>query len=602
MDDISIRTIIDGERKDFIDRFTAVGLSTVTRNIIINAVPKVKGDADKDLFASTNFQGKVQNTAAKIIQANFRDQMHLSPEEMKDDNFFGNAAIFLKKNAITEADYRFDRTLDQLENGKLDKDDKEIGMKIAEEFKSLGYTKPGLSDRVRETWRAMYAQEQGDIVEQVKDEVQGEIDNAQEKNKVVELAVSEIHDAADEEAASTGTDAFGDDSGDQPTDGNNDLGGTEDAPPAPTKPTGEDNGSGSGTDPETGLDGATVGDTTASGDGSVPAKEQTADDVAENEVPVSAASFEEKENTSTETLVLKFLAVGPEKISDAFKYRLKALKMAIESDRAYEALKPKFEKLESRVAEALVLSKDYSFHLTNLGLTPRGIFRKDDPIAVESAKQLVVRFIRKTGKIRLNATPPTNMMQAVESAFELVQLKRMRDDGLAVDRKLIQSREGMLFSSITDFAEGDKEKINAITTILGFKVENAFYPEFVQDTGMTIQERNVKDKAPTTKDDLIARIEKRFEIVFAKKVNDEDHEIIQAVVNGQEPYSGLSMLYEKLLIGTGKKALESSTFNAEDVERRARVYTTLVKTFEKFRIIGKDDKRALENYLFELSL
>ena len=126
---------------------------------------------------------------------------------MDDTNFFANAAAFLKTNAITEADYRFDRTLDKLEKGDLRRDDNEVGMKIAEEFKTLGYSSPGLATKVQESWKGLFAREQEDVVNQIKSDVQGEVEEAQQKNQVVELAVQEIHDAGkDEDDSGSDTD------------------------------------------------------------------------------------------------------------------------------------------------------------------------------------------------------------------------------------------------------------------------------------------------------------------------------------------------------------------------------------------------------------
>ncbi len=878
MDDLQIRSLLEQERKDFIDRFTEVTLSTTMRNIIVNSIPELKGDKDRQLFGSSMFNSKVINTSAKMIQSFFRDQVNLSPEEMDKTNFFASAAAFLKENAIVEADYRFDRTLDKFESGQLDREDQEVGMKIADEFKKLSFTSPGLQERVTESWKILYAREMDDIVSDVKDEVQKEVEDAQDKNKTVQLAVQEIHDAAQEEndensntsgsdtngsgdggdndnggerfpdsggddtsdngGSSSGdgsggdggvvdsssfdgsSDNGGDDSsgssgsddgnagddteevndenkGEEDQDTSNDNSGSDNSGDSSNNNSGsDDTGNGSDDNPPPMADGSSgdgsdngsnsnngsSNDQSGSDDGSgsssgnnngsgssnsndnknnkgsgnqssesasalpkepkvdvitykaygsaeiekalakisketnlkdavgravklieknslwravkdeedltavkkaskalknakfltikfggyyalakvttmnaynglkkkvkksypeylvVPfvkknengtktykvvkvAKRQggvdyksieasrpmTGNAVIDKFIPASPASISEMKVPYAQEMMESFLGVGigSTNFEKQINSRLGTLRRAAESDKGYASVLPKLDLIEKRTREALALANHYEHSFDVLGISPHAITRSKDPIAVESAKQIVNRFLTGRGKITVRPQPPKNIMQAVESAFELVQLKQIRESGRFdhISREDIISRESMLFSNIDDFAAGDQAKIHAILDIGGVKMNNVFYPDFITSTGMTIATRDVKDKSEIGKTELVERIIERFKKSFARDPNDHDIEIIESMVDSKtEPYR-LANLYEKFLIAGGQTALESSTpLNGDMVEVRARVYTTLVKAVERLKIVkNRKDLESLESYLMDVS-
>lgn len=747
---LQVHTILNEERDAFIQRFTELQVSYVLRNIIYDSIPRVKGDDDRKLFEVNNFNGKTFNTAAKIVQGIYREQLKMDPKDMSQNDFFSNVSAFLKKNAITEADYRFDRAVDKIDSGKIDETSDDVGVKIAKEFEGTGYLTPNLADMVREGLTA-FAREQDDIINSIKQDVIEDIDEAKEKNEVVQGAIQEIQEAQKEEQEEVQPES------DEPTGDTTEIKDeSEESDPDETSDDFDEDQESSGEEPVTAdiqpdddpevdeqssegiLNGAglakkkAVAGKTAkesldktlekwskiagvvkrtnkwadkkgykkatsktemdknltfwsrfqlgsskygakmAGGGFWPAvfgassltdtmvegvmvravcgklrsgldylrglggqwfvltmyagyikpngtvtyqkvynarwwftvasKEcLLASEVAEEAIPVSPTKLINMKPMSKDTMMEKFIKISGT-IEDDVKSRLLAAKVAVDTDRD-PLLKPKFEELEETATEALSMAKYFTERLDELGLTTRGIFRKDDPYALESAKQIATRFILgKNTKFRLHPAPPKNTTEAIQSAFELLHLKSLKRKGNVVSKELIYAHESALFTNIDDFGKEDKKKIESIMQLDGVEMKNVFFSDFVRDTGITFGERNVNTKAPEAKGELIERAVARMENHFGRELRDEEKEIINAIANDQEPYP-LSNLYEKFIIGVGRKAIkEGGDFTSESSEVTARVYTTVVKSLEKLNIASKEDMSKLETYLLNTSI
>ena len=587
----NVRKIMDDERDDFIQRMTETQVSYVLRNVIVDAIPQLKGEDDKKLFASSGFNGKTLNTSAKIVEALFRPQLMADPKDMPQNDFFSSVAALLKKNAITEADYRFDHLMGKFDRNDLNPDDVEVGMKIAEEFKGTGYLMPGLADQVREGLSAFSA-EQAELVEEIRKDVSDDVSEAQSKNELVQDAIQEIHTAAKDEATPA-----------EP------IAGPEVAPEAPAEDPTPETGEPTDTpveEPASEENTPPVDDTDDTDSSSVQpvvTKESvmmTALQVATEAIPVSPLKLLNMTPMSRDTMVEKFIRAGGN-VDDEVDARLSSLESAIKLDRD-PLLKPKFDEIKKAATEALSLTRFYSEKIYDIGLTPSGIFRKHDPYAVECAKQITERFVHGKGKIALSPTKPTNMTQAIESAFQLAHIKNLKLQGKKIDNSLIMAHESALYGSFEEFAKDDKSKLESIVELGGIKMSNVFFADFARSTGVATSEKNLKDGSPEDKSELANRVVDKLEALYGRKLRDDEKEIIYAVAAGEEPFP-LTNLYEKFIISSGRKAVDSgANFTSENLEQKARVFTTLVKTLEHLHIAKGADLESLEAYLMETSI
>jgi hypothetical protein len=650
--DPNTQALLAQEREDFINHFTSAQLSYVVRNIIVQSVPQVRGEDDKKILISAGFNNRALNTASKIVDATFREQIKLSSDDMQNTDFFKSAAGFLKANAVVEADYRFDKVLDRLAGPEINSEDREaVGAVIATEFANMNYTCPGLANRVAEGFRAKFSFEQDDIINDIKENVNADIEEAKDKNVIVQTAIEDIHDA--QQADQTKDDGLGPDASDTglPADGGDGA-----APPAGTDGAPEVTPAGdiaaaagevtptpetAAADPSTASDdgivddfapteeepakddtppAATADDATKTADAAMQESQQ-AEQVAAEAIPVNPSVFKVGKLMGCAEMVERFVKIGGN-IHDAVDSRLRALERASSSLIEESSKQAQFEKpdpkdivqkppIESAHAlsdfkqvakEALRLTDFYVGCMTEIGLTPRGIFRKKDSFAVESGREIVRRFIRKNKGVSPTPIFPKNLDQAREAAFDLIQLRQAKAAGENVNHESIMSRESALFTSIADFSESDVAKIQAIVQLGGIKVPNLFFSDFAQDVKMTVMEQQVTDKPETYKADLVEKTTAKLTEYFGRPLKDYEVDIIKAVNDGQEPYP-LANLYEKFIVSVGRQEVAAAEpISSESMEFKARVYTTIAKSVERLNLAKGKDLDNLQSYLLTSSV
>jgi hypothetical protein len=138
--------------------------------------------------------------------------------------------------------------------------------------------------------------------------------------------------------------------------------------------------------------------------------------------------------------------------------------------------------------------------------------------------------------------------------------------------------------------------------------QKALTANFITDYRIKAWEQNVGRDQKDTNAEVVSRVEKKFEELWQRPLNQEEKAIVSATTNNEDVTEIIPTPYEKFLIKLTKesmfdksvethKPITSLAKHENEANRfKAKIFTTLLKSLEKFNLVDKYDFMEVDKF------
>jgi hypothetical protein len=295
--------------------------------------------------------------------------------------------------------------------------------------------------------------------------------------------------------------------------------------------------------------------------------------------------------------------------------RIAAAKYAIEkgslSKEDKDVLFGKIDKFASISNEAVNLSNIWGNALQQLGLTQNGLINSNES-TLFIARNIISRFLTKTKVPNALPLPYTSKENVLSNAFDIVQLRHIissQEHPVKAALDDLISRENVFYRNIVDIDDSEtKDKATAVIDTSDMVYNKALTANFITDYNIKSWEQNVGKDQKDTNAEVCSRVEDKFKALYQRELNSEEKEIIKATTNNHDVTEIIPTPYEKFLIKLSKEDLAAKSTESgkqipslskeenENNRFKAKIFTSLYKSLEKFNLVGKDDLTEVDKF------
>jgi hypothetical protein len=271
----------------------------------------------------------------------------------------------------------------------------------------------------------------------------------------------------------------------------------------------------------------------------------------------------------------------------------------------------KIEKLNTIGSEALSCTNIWNNALHKLGLTQNGLLNSNES-TLFIARNIISRFLTKTKIPNALPLPYTSRENVLSNAFDIIQLRHIlssQEHPVKAALDDLVSRENVFYRNIVTIDDTEtKDKATAVVDTTDMVYNKALTANFITDYNIKAWEQNVGKDQKDTNAEVCSRVEDKFKALYQRELNGEEKEIIKATTNNHDVTEIIPTPYEKFLIKLSKESLAAKSIENdkqisslskeenEDNRFKAKVFTSLVKSLERFNLINKDDLMEMDNF------
>lgn len=330
-------------------------------------------------------------------------------------------------------------------------------------------------------------------------------------------------------------------------------------------------------------------------------------------IPIHGRTFNEVDLPNVNEMASE-AANSKGNIAEELDFRFASLEMGLKeykkaSTESNDILTNKYEEFVKRSNEALDKANAFKFALAEMGLSTDGLARSSETAFI-CAKNVITRFLSKSKKVSKNTLPYTSKENVLTNAFDILQLRQYCKGAESLDPMIAEelfSRENVFYKQLVNFNDPEvKSAATAIIDLTDMKFEKAMTVNFITDYKIKAWEVNVgKNADKDINETVVKRVKDKFEKLYCRELNDEEMEIIKATTNNEDVTEIIPSPYEKFIIKLTRDKIESresgTGFNiterdAKNIKFKAKLFTTLLKTVEKFNILDNADVREVESF------
>jgi hypothetical protein len=288
-----------------------------------------------------------------------------------------------------------------------------------------------------------------------------------------------------------------------------------------------------------------------------------------------------------------------------------AIQKSTESQEDKDILSSKLDKLITISTEAVSLANAWSGSLQTLGLTQNGLLNSNESTLL-IARNIISRFLTGTKSTNPFPLPYTSKENVLSNAFDLVQLrqnlKAVENPNPEAVKDLI-ARENLFYHSVVSMDDKEtKDKATAVIDLTDMVFQKALTANFITDYKIKSWEQNVGKDQKDTNAEVLSRVEKKFEHLWQRPLNADEKAIVAATTNNNDVTEIIPSPYEKFLIKLTKesvfdKSIEANTpiapLSAKENELnrfKAKIFTTLLKSLERFNLVDKYDLMEVDKF------
>lgn len=345
--------------------------------------------------------------------------------------------------------------------------------------------------------------------------------------------------------------------------------------------------------------------------------------LAEKRIPIHPIAFSGMVLPDVNSLSAECVnAVGD--VDKEFKIRFDGLKLASKlskniSKESLDMVNEKIDKYGKILGEAVSNSETFKRSLENLGITSQGLIRSNEDTLI-IARNIINRFLVKKQLVSPTVRPYTSKENIFANAFDIVQLRQHLDKQKEPKTEEVNdliSRENVFYHNLVNFDdEAVKKEAASVVDLSKLNFRKAMSPNFITDYKIKVWEENIGDKSNfEINNEVVKRVQDKFEKLWMRKLNPAEMEIIKATTNQQDVTDIVPTPYEKFLITMSKESLLArGSENAElgaraftkdekkDIEWKARLMTSVYKAAEAFGILSGTDKTNFEKFTTMIKL
>lgn len=339
--------------------------------------------------------------------------------------------------------------------------------------------------------------------------------------------------------------------------------------------------------------------------------------LAEKRIPLHPITFSGMVLPDVNSLSAECVnAVGD--VDKEFKIRFDGLKLAAKlstniSKESMDAVNEKIDKYGKILGNAVSNAETFKRSLESVGITSQGLIRSNEDTLIV-ARNIINRFLLKKQLVSPTVRPYTSKENIFANAFDIVQLRQHLDKQKEPKTEEVNdliSRENVFYHNLVNFDdEAVKKEASAVIDLSKLNFQKAMSPNFMTDYKIKVWEENIGDKSNfEINNEVVKRVQDKFEKLWGRKLNPEEMEIVKATTNQQDVTDIVPTPYEKFLITMSKESLlargsESAELGAraftkeekKDIEWKARLMTSVYKTAEAFGILSGTDKTNFEKF------
>jgi hypothetical protein len=274
-------------------------------------------------------------------------------------------------------------------------------------------------------------------------------------------------------------------------------------------------------------------------------------------------------------------------------------------------LAEKLNKLSSISNEALYLANIWGNSMEKLNITQNGLLNSNES-TLFIARNIISRFLTNTKSPTPIPLPYTSKENFLTNAFDILQLRQELTAQENPPRPAIDdliSRENVFYHNVAKIDDNEtKEKATAVIDLTDMVFKKALTANFITDWKIKSWEQNVGKDQKDTNTEVKARVEDKFEKLWQRPLNTDEKAIVSATTNNDDVTEIIPTPYEKFLIkltkeSTFDKSIENgkpvSPLTPEEKEAnrfKAKIFTTMLKSLEKFNLVDKYDFMEIDKF------
>jgi hypothetical protein len=332
----------------------------------------------------------------------------------------------------------------------------------------------------------------------------------------------------------------------------------------------------------------------------VPIDEREFNDIALPDVKVMASEATNAVGDAKKEIGIRLLGA---------KYVIE--KSATLSKEEKTILTEKLNKLSSISNEALYLANTWGKSMEKLNITQNGVLNSDES-TLFIARNIISRFLTNTKSPNPIPLPYTSKENFLTNAFDILQLRQELTSQENPPRPAVDdliSRENVFYHNVAKMDDSEtKEKATAVIDLTDMVFKKALTANFITDWKIKSWEQNVGKDQKDTNAEVKTRVEDKFEKLWQRPLNTEEKAIVAATTNNEDVTEIIPTPYEKFLIKLTKesvfdKSIENNapvsplTAEENEVNRfKAKVFTTMLKSLEKFNLVDKYDLMEIDKF------
>jgi hypothetical protein len=288
-----------------------------------------------------------------------------------------------------------------------------------------------------------------------------------------------------------------------------------------------------------------------------------------------------------------------------------ALSKSTASTEDKQIIAEKIDKLATISKEAAALVDIWSQSLQKLGLTQNGLLNSNES-TLSIAQQIISRFLADTRSPTPLPLPYTSKENILTNAFDILQLRqtlKSQENPNPEAVKDLISRENVFYHNVVSIDDPEtKEKATAVVDLTDMIFKKAITANFITDYRIKAWEQNVGKDQKDTNTEVVSRVEKKFERLWQRPLNNEEKAIVSATTNNEDVTEIIPTPYEKFLIKLTKesmfdKSIENNNQIAplspkenENNRFKAKLFTTILKSLEHFNLVNKYDFMEVDKF------
>jgi hypothetical protein len=153
-----------------------------------------------------------------------------------------------------------------------------------------------------------------------------------------------------------------------------------------------------------------------------------------------------------------------------------------------------------------------------------------------------------------------------------------------------------------------KEKASAVIDLSDMEFQKAITANFITDYRIKAWEQNVGKDQKDTNAEVLSRVEKRFEELWQRPLNDDEKAIVAATTNNEDVTEIIPTPYEKFLIKLSKESMFDKSVETNSPisplsqeensanKLKSKIFTSILIALEHFNFVDKYDLMEVDKF------